>query len=1080
MKTIWGKSLSAFLALTMCLSLLSGAALADGEAETDETAVEEAVETEEPVEAETVETEVPAETEEAVKTEQPEETEEPVVTEEPAETEKPVEAEKLSEAAAVSVEASNADTTASGTCGDNLTWTLENGTLTISGTGAMDDWLSNITPTPWYDYRTSITSVTIGSGVTTIGDWAFYDCTSLTSVTIPAGVTEIGFLAFFCCTGLMAITVADGNENYSSADGVLFNKAKTTLICCPARKGGSYTIPDSVTSIGNDAFYKCTSLTSVTIPASVTAIRDSAFAYCTGLTSVTIPAGVTEIGFNVFACCTGLKSVTIPDGVTVIGQSAFWRCDSLTSVTIPDSVTEIGSYAFCGCTSLTSVTIPDSVTTIGDGAFWNCNKLTGVEIPKSVTAIGGYAFYGCTSLMSVEIPSSVTSIGEEAFKGCTGLTAITVADGNENYSSADGVLFNKAKTTLICCPARKSGSYTIPVGVTSIGEWAFYECTGLKSVTIGSGVAAIGEYAFFNCTSLASVTIPDSVASIGDDAFYSCTGLTDVYYGGSETDWAAISIGNYNTRLTNATIHYNSTGPDTSTGTDTGTVTVYNTGCDKNISFDWDINALIDIGGYDNNVALAGILLSCEIYQCDDSTDAIEAAFDSLHLIDGEYGINYLNGKTRIAVGFKQIQRDGETYNIITAVARGTSGGFNDGDMTDLFTDIFTFGFKVRANNMVGLIEEVLSHNGISLTDPNNRFFLTGHSLGGAAANAAAASLLESGVSVDNLACYTFASPFTTLDNNHQDANIFNIIDSKDPVPTVGQDTSTGLMHAIGGTRYGKDIILARDSSFAAAWYDIKGEDWIEVSNAFQAEGSTAANLGLAVTCAVMVGNPLHYHQKEAYLAHVLAEKVTYSGRRAYKAYRICCPVDVAVYDSQDTLVAEIVDNEVVLAGNEEVIAAVLNEEKYIEITNDEEYHIEITGTDDGTMEYTVASFDGDTIATATKTFSDVSVTDGKQFVSYAAEDITVPDTQLYVVNDEETAISEVMEDGTEISLLLGDVTGDGVINVNDVMMLFQYANKQTSTLAHAAAADVTGDGVINVNDVMRLFQYANKQITSL
>ena len=210
--------------------------------------------------------------------------------------------------------------------------------------------------------------------------------TSVTSVVIPDSVTSIGLQAFYNCTSLASISVDSANINFSSAEGVLFNKNKTTLVQYPPSKtGNTYTIPASVTSIGNYAFQSCTNLDSVTIGNSVTSIGNSAFSGCTSLTSVTIGNSVTSIGRSAFADCTNLTSVTIGNSVTSIGNSAFSNCTNLASITIPDSVTSIGDYAFAHCTSLTSITIPASVTSIGERAFQGCAKLP-QEVLKQIKA----------------------------------------------------------------------------------------------------------------------------------------------------------------------------------------------------------------------------------------------------------------------------------------------------------------------------------------------------------------------------------------------------------------------------------------------------------------------------------------------------------------------------------------------------------------------------------------------------------------------------------------------------------------------------------------------------------------------
>ena len=297
----------------------------------------------------------------------------------------------------------------------------------------------------------------------------------------------------------------------------------------------------------------------------VTSIGDSAFDSCKSLTSVSIPDSVEQIGMNPFAACFKLKTIsvspehlyfatidgvlfrkadkalisypagissstyTIPQGITAIGDSAFYSCDSLTSVSIPDSVTSIGDSAFYSCDFLTSVSIPDSVTSIGDSAFYYCKSLTSVSIPDSVTAIGDSAFAGCYSLTSITIPDFVTQIGVNPFVFCSSLKSISVSPDHPYFAVIDDVLFRKADKTLISYPEGKvSSTYTIPQGIISIGDGAFFDNSSLKSITIPDSVTSIGDFAFYSCSSLTSVSIPDSVTSIGDSAFSSCDSLTSV------------------------------------------------------------------------------------------------------------------------------------------------------------------------------------------------------------------------------------------------------------------------------------------------------------------------------------------------------------------------------------------------------------------------------------------------------------------------------------------------------------------------------------------------------------------------
>ena len=263
--------------------------------------------------------------------------------------------------------------------------------------------------------------------VTSIGKYAFCDCSSLKSVTIPKGVTSIGYAAFYGCTSLPI------ENNIRYADTYLIEAVDKKLSKYPIKEGTrfigynafygcssltSVNIPEGVTDIGEYAFYDCSSLISINIPNSVTSIERYTFSGCSSLTSVTIPKGVTSIRGNTFSRCSNLKTITIPESVTSIGGSAFSRCSSLTSINIPESVTTIEQRAFERCSSLTSVTIPNSVTNIGINAFSYCNNITSISLPEGLKMISEGTFMECTSLKSLVIPSSVEHIYEEAFGNC--------------------------------------------------------------------------------------------------------------------------------------------------------------------------------------------------------------------------------------------------------------------------------------------------------------------------------------------------------------------------------------------------------------------------------------------------------------------------------------------------------------------------------------------------------------------------------------------------------------------------------------------------------------------------------------
>ena len=379
---------------------------------------------------------------------------------------------------------------------------------------------------------------TIRDNTKTIADYAFSGCSSLTRITIPESVTSIGEGVFSDCNSLERIEVAPDNPFYHSAGNCLIGTESKILIAgC-----NTSTIPSdgSVTSIGSGAFSGCSLLENIMIPDSVTEIGENAFYGCSGLTSITIPDGVTSIGEDAFYGCSGLTSVTLGTNSALfsVGKWAFSNCGSLTSIEIPNSVTLIEDRAFYSCSALTSVTLGENsqLTSIGSEAFSNCSSLESITIPDSVTWIGESAFYGCNSLTSIKIPASVTLIGDYAFEGCDSLENVTVDESNPNYSSQDGILYNKAKTEFIFIPKAIKGAVTIPDSVTSIGNNAFSGCSGLTSVRFGNSVTSIGYMTFSGCSSLTIIVIPDSVTSIGNNAFSGCSSLTSVTIGRGVTE----------------------------------------------------------------------------------------------------------------------------------------------------------------------------------------------------------------------------------------------------------------------------------------------------------------------------------------------------------------------------------------------------------------------------------------------------------------------------------------------------------------------------------------------------------------
>ena len=424
--------------------------------------------------------------------------------------------------------------TGSGECGENLTWRVDaDGTLTISGTGAMQDYDAvsedNIwhTTAPWHAYYP--TKLVFEEGITYIGSYAFYKCGFTGGLTLPESLTSIGKAAFLGCGGFIGSLTLP--KNLTSVSEWAFNG-------CVGFRGG-LSLPEGLTSIGDYAFWNCSGFTgSLTIPEGVTSIGDHAFDGCNSFTgSLTLPKSLNSIGYGAFQSCYGFTgSLTLPENLTSIGARAFYWCTGFSgSLTLPKNLTSIENRVFGGCSGFTgSLLLPESLTSIDYFAFENCSGFTGnLVLPESLTSIGTGAFWGCSGFTgSLTIPKGLTSM-DSAFGDCTGLSNIFVDEGNASYTSVNGVLFNKDCTSLIDYPAGKElPDYEIPESVTSIGGSAFRDCV-----------------------SLTSVTIPGSVTKIEWCAFGGCVSLEDVYYVGNQAQWSKIEIEDNNEPLLGAKLH---------------------------------------------------------------------------------------------------------------------------------------------------------------------------------------------------------------------------------------------------------------------------------------------------------------------------------------------------------------------------------------------------------------------------------------------------------------------------------------------------------------------------------------------
>ena len=344
-----------------------------------------------------------------------------------------------------------------------------------------------------------------------IGDYAFYCCDSVLfkSFTIPKSVTYIGEAVFQSCISLEEILVEEGNTAYKSVDGTLYTIDGTKLLQFAAANATTeFTVPEEVTSLGVGAFSYCTYLQKVTFSESsaMTTVPKQAFYYSLELTEIALPTGITVLEEDAFHHCHKLSTLNISEGLTTIKDNAFRYCLALPEFELPSALTYIGAYAFA-----------------------YCEKFTKFDVPNGVTYIGDEAFSGCTSVTSVTIPASVTRYGKKLFYGSSKLQSVTVDEANTVLRSIDGHLYTKnGKTIIYYAVANPATDFVLPTAVTTINDHAFYSCSNLESITLPSNLKKIGTDAFKLCVRLKSISIPDKVSSIGNSAFMNCSALTEI------------------------------------------------------------------------------------------------------------------------------------------------------------------------------------------------------------------------------------------------------------------------------------------------------------------------------------------------------------------------------------------------------------------------------------------------------------------------------------------------------------------------------------------------------------------------
>ena len=689
---------------------------------------------------------------------------------------------------------------ASGSCGPNLTWTLSDGVLTITGTGAMETSYN----APWNKDKKYIQKLALCEGITGISSRAFYNCAALTEVVIPDSVTSIGDSAFAGCSNLQRVTLS---ANMTRIGSLVFSDC-TSLASIEIPEGvlqirsrafsesglSNIVLPESLTTIDSYAFEDCDSLIEIDIPASVNVLSMGAFQACDNLERIIIAesnsryTSVDGVVFNKTAdtlcmCPEGVAGAyEIPAGVVTIGKEAFYLCDKLTYVTVPDSVTAMEDSAFSHCSNLQGILIPDSVQEIGSAAFDHCENLESIVFPSGLKTLASSILRGCTVLKEVRIPDTVEHIGWGAFYACSSLKSIKLP---ESVVKMDAYVFRECSNL---------EEVNIPDTVPILGEHVFAECKSLKTLRIPKGVTHIVGYAFDGCTALKEIIFTGDAPTFDADYEIFQNVSAVAYYPENNDTWTADVRQNYGGDI----IWLPKNIPLTPSEVRNGVFEYYSQFRKKSAhyTFDYDENWFYNnASSYNHDLARMSIRVA--MAAADTGPRMITELFENLcfNNITGNYP-SPTSDSIGYVIGSKTVKNTaGETMTLLAVAVRGGGYGAEWASNFKVGTASNHQGFSEAATTVVDGIKAHIEKIGAA---ENIKIWITGFSRAAATSNITAHRLnLQAregripGLSEDGIFAYCFECPRTVWKSetgNGADKNIFNIVNPIDVVPMVAPE----------------------------------------------------------------------------------------------------------------------------------------------------------------------------------------------------------------------------------------------------------------------------------------------------